>query len=370
MPTNNPLISVTFAHREHYPCYMEALKRAKRWHQKRPPADWYVPRRKSDGAVGYDVSACCIQDPCTRSVVGYPPVVIEPGEKVLFGAGFIAAIPFPDACFVYPRSGLAARSGLVLANGPGIIDPDFRGEIGVLLWNTSEVPFRVNWADRIAQLVFASVITPSWHIVGNTSDLPATARGTGGFGSTGLGLAEGLGTKSYDEAVGRLDRFFVGIACEVGRGSTCVRGCLVDERGIPQRDERGNLIGATRKVGCVIVVNGSVVASGYNSQYPGAKPCAEIGCLREREKIPSGTRLEQCQAIHAEDMAINNALISGVRFLDAGAVVYCTHEPCLNCARKIAGLRPEALVVVEGSYAGEGLDIIRQAGINVRFVSV
>ena len=205
----------------------------------------YVPIRKSSLAVGFDVAACCIQDPFHRGdPIGYPPVTIDPGEQVLFGCGYKAAIPPGIDCQVRPRSGLAAKHGIILANGVGTIDPDFRGEIGVALLNMGEFPVTIDRGDRIAQLVFLPAIYPEFHVVESSDMLPATIRGTGGFGSTGLGADEGWGTADHDDAVSKRDRYFMKMAMVAGEESTCVRGCPTDSSGIPIRDPQGHLVGA------------------------------------------------------------------------------------------------------------------------------
>jgi dUTP pyrophosphatase len=85
-------------------------------------------------------------------------------------------------CQVRPRSGLAARHGITLPNSPGTIDPDYRGEVKVLMQNTGRSPVVIRRGDRIAQLVFSRFETPE---VVETEDLSETGRGQGGFGSTG-----------------------------------------------------------------------------------------------------------------------------------------------------------------------------------------
>lgn len=89
----------------------------------------------------------------------------------------------PDLeCQIRPRSGLALRWGLMLPNAPATIDPDYRGELRVLLWNAGAEPVAISRGMRIAQLVFARFAVP---VVRETDELAATERGTGGFGSTG-----------------------------------------------------------------------------------------------------------------------------------------------------------------------------------------
>jgi dUTP pyrophosphatase len=109
--------------------------------------------------------------------------VLGPGERGEFGTGIALAIPEGCAGLVLPRSGLAARHGIALVNAPGLIDPDFRGEVRVLLLNTDmNEPFEVTIGDRIAQLLLVRFETPE---LAEQLALDATARGEGGFGSTG-----------------------------------------------------------------------------------------------------------------------------------------------------------------------------------------
>ena len=109
-------------------------------------------------------------------------VVLRPGERRLVPTGLAVAIPAGYEGQVRPRSGLAHRDGLTLLNAPGTIDADYRGEVQVLLINLGRAPVRIRRGDRIAQLVVSPVVTIAWQEVEN---LPATARGNGGFGSTG-----------------------------------------------------------------------------------------------------------------------------------------------------------------------------------------
>ena len=108
---------------------------------------------------------------------------VPPGERVLLPTGISLALPDGYAAFVHPRSGLAARHGVSLVNAPGTVDAGYRGELQVVLINHDprEV-LRLRRLDRIAQLVVQRVERVVWR---ETSDLPATSRGTGGHGSTG-----------------------------------------------------------------------------------------------------------------------------------------------------------------------------------------
>lgn len=110
-------------------------------------------------------------------------VTIEPGGRALIGTGLSMAIPDGYAGFVLPRSGLAIRSGVTVSNAPGLIDSGYRGELRVGLTNHSSEPFEIAVGDRIAQLVIMKVEEPQFVEV---EVLDETARGGGGFGSTGV----------------------------------------------------------------------------------------------------------------------------------------------------------------------------------------
>ncbi|MEN6624657.1 MAG: dUTP diphosphatase [Candidatus Sumerlaeia bacterium] len=110
------------------------------------------------------------------------PVVIDPGKWALVPTGIRIAIPPGFEAQVRARSGLALKSGIGVLNGPGTIDADYRGPVGVILFNFSKQPFRIERGDRIAQLVLMKVERLKWVV---TDELPLTHRGDGGFGSTG-----------------------------------------------------------------------------------------------------------------------------------------------------------------------------------------
>lgn len=110
-------------------------------------------------------------------------LVIEPGGRATIPTGIAMEIPPHLALFVCPRSGLSAKSGITVHNGPGVIDGDYRGGIGVILHNTTHQQFVVNPGDRIAQGVIVPVFQAIFEEV---SELDDTDRGTGGFGSTGV----------------------------------------------------------------------------------------------------------------------------------------------------------------------------------------
>jgi dUTP pyrophosphatase len=128
------------------------------------------PTQAHEGDAGYDLHAA-------------EAVTIDPGERASVGTGIAVAIPDGQAGLVIPRSGLAARHGISFVNAPGLIDSGYRGELCVLLLNTDRSqPFTVEPGDRIAQLVLVRVETEELEEV---AELDETARGVGGFGSTG-----------------------------------------------------------------------------------------------------------------------------------------------------------------------------------------
>ncbi len=137
--------------------------------------DLGLPQYRSAGAAGMDVSAAVEQ-----------PVVIEPGDRALIPTGLRLAIPDGYEAQVRPRSGLAFEYGVTVLNSPGTIDSDYRGEVQVLLANLGPVPFTVRRGMRIAQMVVAKIE----QVVLREGTLNETARGTGGFGSTGHGIEE------------------------------------------------------------------------------------------------------------------------------------------------------------------------------------
>jgi dUTP pyrophosphatase len=132
-----------------------------------------LPAYQSALAAGLDLLAAVPED---------APVVLAPGKYALIPTGLSIALPPGFEAQVRPRSGLAARHGVTVLNAPGTVDADYRGEIGVPLINHGEVPFTVRRGERIAQMVIAAVVQAELVPV---TTLSATARGSGGFGSTG-----------------------------------------------------------------------------------------------------------------------------------------------------------------------------------------
>ena len=134
-----------------------------------------LPARQTAGAAGADLFA---------AIGDEGEVEIAPGARALVPCGFAMALPEGYEAQVRPRSGLAARFGVTVLNAPGTIDADYRGEVKVILVNLGEEDFTIRRGDRIAQLVIAPVVQARWSEV---ESLDETARGAGGFGSTGQG---------------------------------------------------------------------------------------------------------------------------------------------------------------------------------------
>ena len=108
--------------------------------------------------------------------------ILKPLERTIVGTGLFIELPLGYEAQVRPRSGLAAKKGITVLNAPGTIDADYRGEIGVILVNLSHENFTIQNGERIAQLVIAKHERAEWE---ETAELSETARGEGGFGSTG-----------------------------------------------------------------------------------------------------------------------------------------------------------------------------------------
>ena len=131
--------------------------------------DLPLPAYATAGAAGMDV-------------VSAEDVVIAPGARHPVATGLALAIPEGFEIQVRPRSGLAFKHGITVPNTPGTIDSDYRGELKVLLINHGVEPFAIQRGDRVAQLVLAPVVQAAWEEI---EELDETARGAGGFGSTG-----------------------------------------------------------------------------------------------------------------------------------------------------------------------------------------
>lgn len=138
-------------------------------------ADWAVPLPVYEtlGAAGADLRA---------NLPDRGTVVLQPGARALVPTGLRLEIPQGYEVQIRPRSGLALKHGITLPNAPGTIDSDYRGPLGVIVMNAGHVEFEIAHGDRIAQMVVAPVLQARFELVEALSD---TARGSGGFGSTG-----------------------------------------------------------------------------------------------------------------------------------------------------------------------------------------
>jgi dUTP pyrophosphatase len=133
-----------------------------------------VPRYETSGAAGMDICA---------AVPESDPVTLRPGERSLIPTGYIFEIPHGYEAQIRPRSGLAIKNGITCLNTPGTIDSDYRGEVKVILINLGQDDFTITRGMRIAQIVLAPVTQMP---IIEVSDVTETARGAGGFGSTGV----------------------------------------------------------------------------------------------------------------------------------------------------------------------------------------
>ncbi len=138
-----------------------------------------------------------------------------------------------------------------------------------------------------------------------------------------------------------IDEYFLKIASVVAERATCRR----------------------HHVGAVAVRDKHILATGYNGAPSGARDCLELGCLRDELKIPSGERHEICRGIHAEQNVIIQATLHGVSL--EGSAIYCTHTPCVLCAKMLVNARIKRFVSF-GSYNDAAfVELFREAGIEV-----
>jgi dCMP deaminase len=141
-----------------------------------------------------------------------------------------------------------------------------------------------------------------------------------------------------------VDEYFLKIAAVVAERSTCRR----------------------HHMGAIAVRDKHILTTGYSGAPAGAKDCLELGCLRDEQGIPSGTRQEVCRAIHAEQNVIIQAGLHGVSL--EGSTVYCTHTPCVLCAKMLVNARI-ARSVTFGTYADDRfIEIFKEAGIKVDMI--
>lgn len=131
-----------------------------------------LPTYETIGAAGADV----------RAQLTNGPVTVAPSTRALIPTGLCMAVPLGFEVQIRPRSGLALKHGITLPNSPGTIDSDYRGEVGVIVLNTGDTAFEITHGMRIAQMVVAPVVQATFKAVDALDD---TARGAGGFGSTG-----------------------------------------------------------------------------------------------------------------------------------------------------------------------------------------
>ncbi|MCD6206801.1 MAG: cytidine/deoxycytidylate deaminase family protein [Methanosarcinales archaeon] len=138
-----------------------------------------------------------------------------------------------------------------------------------------------------------------------------------------------------------IDEYFMNIAEVVATRSTCLRN----------------------QVGAVIVRDKRIVSTGYNGAPRNLEHCLDIGCIREQEKIDSGTRHEMCRAVHAEQNAIIQAALHGISTRDS--TIYCTHQPCVLCAKMIINASIVRVVFKQAYPDARALEFFREAGIEV-----
>jgi dUTP pyrophosphatase len=136
-------------------------------------ADLPLPAYETEQSAGMDLRAAVAED---------APVTLQPGARALIPTGLAIALPPGFEAQVRPRSGLALKHGITCLNSPGTVDADYRGELAVILVNLGQEPFVIRRGERIAQMVIAPV---TQGVFAEVETLDDTARGAGGFGSTG-----------------------------------------------------------------------------------------------------------------------------------------------------------------------------------------
>jgi dCMP deaminase len=138
------------------------------------------------------------------------------------------------------------------------------------------------------------------------------------------------------------DEYFLEVAGLVAKRSTCLR----------------------RHVGAVAVLDKRILATGYNGAPSGLKHCIDIGCLREKLKIPSGQRQELCRALHAEQNALIQASLYGVSL--KGSTLYATNQPCVICAKMLINAGIKEIVIAKGYPDKMAVDLFKEAKIKVK----
>ena len=153
--------------------------------------DVVIPQYATEGSAGFDLVAHNFKQlhdqysPSTNIAIigeGVKSIALTPHSRILIGCGFAVAVPKHHELQIRSRSGNALKKGLVVLNSPGTIDSDYRGEVGVILYNASEFAIEINLGDKIAQAVLAPYCVADLEVV---EELSETQRGEGGFGSTG-----------------------------------------------------------------------------------------------------------------------------------------------------------------------------------------
>lgn len=139
-------------------------------------ADLPLPTYATPDSAGVDLLAAVAE-----------PLTLRRGSRALVPTGIVVALPAGYEAQIRPRSGLALKHGITVLNSPGTVDADYRGEVGVILANLGEGDFTVTRGMRIAQMVIAAVTKLDWVEAASASELAPSARGAGGFGSTGTG---------------------------------------------------------------------------------------------------------------------------------------------------------------------------------------
>jgi len=141
------------------------------------------------------------------------------------------------------------------------------------------------------------------------------------------------------------DEYFLEVARLVSKRSTCVR----------------------RSVGAVLVKEKRILATGYNGAPSGLKHCIDIGCLRQKLKIPSGERHELCRALHAEQNALIQASLYGISV--KGSTLYATNQPCVICAKMLINAGIREIVILDGYPDKMAMEFLKEAKIRVRKIS-
>lgn len=138
------------------------------------------------------------------------------------------------------------------------------------------------------------------------------------------------------------DEYFLDVAKLVAKRATCLR----------------------RSVGAVLVKNKRILATGYNGAPSGLKHCADVGCMRQKLKIPSGERHELCRALHAEQNALIQASLYGISV--KGSTMYATCQPCIICVKMIINAGIKEIVIAEGYPDKMALDFLKEAKIKIK----